>query len=239
MKTLTYILKDPGSAITHFLGMAGALIVAIPLLSRANDHLHLLSMIIFICSMFLLYSASTIYHTFDISESVNTILKKIDHMMIFILIAGSYTPVCLIVLNGKTGYILLSIVWGIALIGIIIKSVWVYCPKWFSSILYIAMGWVCVFAFSPILKVLSRAAFLWLLLGGILYTVGGIVYALKLPFLDGKPEPEYGVIPSGSLSLETLRYKYINSHVIFHIFVLAGSACHFVFMYCYVVNMPI
>lgn len=220
MKTLSKILKDPGSAITHFLGMAGALLVTIPLLSRAEDTIHAVSLAIFICSMVLLYGASTTYHTFDVSESINTLLKKIDHMMIFILIAGSYTPVCLIVLNGKIGYILLSIVWGIALIGIIIKSLWVYCPKWFSSILYIAMGWTCVFAFSPILDNLSMDAFYWLLGGGILYTVGGIIYALKLPIFNEN-------------------HKFINSHVIFHIFVLAGSACHYVFMYRYVATMPI
>ncbi|MCI8372660.1 MAG: hemolysin III family protein [Lachnospiraceae bacterium] len=220
MKTLTKIFKDPGSAITHFLGMAFALIIAVPLLSKATDNVHMVSMAIFVVSMFLLYSASTTYHTFDISESVNTILKKIDHMMIFVLIAGSYTPVCLIVLHGRTGYILLSIVWGIALIGIIIKSVWVFCPKWFSSILYIAMGWTCVFAFSPMLDVLSKEAFGWLLAGGILYTIGGVIYALKLPIFNEN-------------------HKFINSHVVFHIFVLAGSACHFMFMYRYVVQMPV
>lgn len=220
MKTLEKYVKDPGSALTHFLGMAGALLVAIPLLSKAADGLHLTAMAVFICSMFLLYSASTTYHTFDISESVNTVLKKIDHMMIFVLIAGSYTPVCLIVLNGRVGYTLLAVVWGIALIGILIKSLWVFCPKWFSSILYIAMGWVCVFAFSPMLHVLSTQAFGWLLAGGILYTIGGVIYALKLPFFDEK-------------------HPFINSHVIFHIFVLAGSACHFIFMYHYVAGMPV
>lgn len=220
MKTLEKIFKDPGSAITHFLGMAAALVVAIPLISKGTDAIHTVSLSIFICSMVLLYGASTTYHTFDVSESVNTILKKIDHMMIFILIAGSYTPICLIVLNGKTGYILLSVVWGIAIIGIIIKSVWIYCPKWFSSILYIAMGWVCVFAFSPLINTLSRDAFYWLLGGGILYTIGGIIYALKLPIFNEN-------------------HKFMNSHVIFHIFVLAGSACHYVLMYRYIASMPL
>lgn len=220
MNTFFQKLKDPGSAITHFLGMVGAVAVAAPLLIKAKDHTHIIAMAVFICSMFLLYSASTTYHTFNISESVNTVLKKIDHMMIFILIAGSYTPVCLIVLHGKIGYIMLAAVWGIALVGILIKSVWVFCPKWFSSILYISMGWVCVFAFPAILDALSPAAFGWLLGGGILYTVGGIIYALKLPIFNEN-------------------HKFINSHVIFHIFVLAGSACHFIFMYQYVVNMPL
>lgn len=220
MKTLSKIFKDPGSAITHFFGMAAAIVVAAPLLLRTHDPLHTVSMAIFICSMVLLYGASTTYHTFDISESVNTLLKKIDHSMIFVLIAGTYTPVCLIVLNGRTGFILLSVVWGIALAGIVIKSFWIFCPKWFSSILYIAMGWICVFAMSPILNTLSSEAFIWLFGGGVLYTAGGIIYALKLPIFNEN-------------------HKFFNSHVIFHIFVLAGSACHYILMYRYVVNMPV
>lgn len=97
-------------------------------------------------------------------------MKKIDHMMIFILIAGTYTPICLITLKGPVGYGLLALVWGIAIVGIVIKGFWIYCPKWFSSVLYIAMGWVCVLAFTQIMNALPRAAFLWLLAGGIIYT---------------------------------------------------------------------
>ena len=148
-------LKDPGSAITHFIGMLMAIFAAVPLLikaAREPDHIYLISLTIYALSLILLYAASTTYHTFDLSEKANTILKKIDHMMIFILIAGSYTPICLITLKGRTGVILLSLVWGIALVGIILKAFWVFCPKWVSSILYIGMGWTCVLAFTQILK---------------------------------------------------------------------------------------
>lgn len=220
MTALLNKIKDPGSAITHFIGMLAALLFAAPLLSRASDAIHAASLTVFICSMALLYGASATYHTLDISAKVNTLLKKIDHMMIFVLIAGSYTPVCLIVLNGKTGYLLLSIVWGIALLGIIIKCCFIFCPKWFSSILYIAMGWTIVFAFAPLVQALPRQAFLWLLAGGLIYTAGGVIYAIKLPFLNEN-------------------HPYLNSHVIFHIFVLGGSVCHFIFMYNYVAQMPI
>lgn len=140
----TQHLKDPGSAITHFIGMLMAICGAIPLLIKAAHEpgrVSLISLAVYAISLILLYAASTTYHTFDISAKVNTILKKIDHMMIFILIAGSYTPICLITLKGRTGLILLSIVWGIAIVGILIKAFWVYCPKWVSSILYIGMGW--------------------------------------------------------------------------------------------------
>ena len=214
---MKFKIKDPGSAITHFIGMLMALFAATPLLLKASadDRLHLAALSIFIISMILLYAASTIYHTLDISPNVNRILKKIDHMMIFIRIAGTYTPVCLIVLGDRTGWGLLALVWGIAIAGIVIKACWIYCPKWFSSVLYIAMGWVCVLAFTKIINALPRAAFGWLLAGGIIYTVGGIIYALKLPIFNSK-------------------HKYFGSHEIFHLFVMGGSLCHYIMMYQFV-----
>ena len=208
-------LKDPGSAITHFIGMLMAMFAATPLIlraMRAPDTVHVISLSIFIVSMILLYAASTTYHTFDLSERTNKILKKLDHCMIFVLIAGSYTPICLIVLHGRTGFMLLALVWSIAILGIIFKLCWVTCPKWVSSVLYIAMGWVCVLAFTQILNSLPAAAFNWLLAGGIIYTVGGIIYALKLPIFNSK-------------------HKNFGSHEIFHLFVMGGSMCHFVVMY--------
>lgn len=210
-------IKEPGSAITHFIGMLMAIFAAVPLLIKAAhepSRVYIISLTIYAASLILLYAASTTYHTFDISEKVNTILKKIDHMMISVLIAGSYTPVCLIVLKGRTGIILLSIVWAIAIAGILIKAFWVYCPKWVSSVLYIGMGWTCVLAFTQILNNMSPAAFGWLLAGGIIYTVGGVIYALKLPIFNNK-------------------HKNFGSHEIFHLFVMGGSACHFVVMYAF------
>ena len=210
-------IKDPGSAITHFIGMLMAIFAAFPILIKAAHepgHLYLTALTIYAASLILLYAASTTYHTVDISEKVNTILKKIDHMMISVLIAGTYTPICLLVLDRKTGIPLLLLVWGIAIAGILIKAFWVYCPKWFSSVLYIGMGWTCVLAFTQILNTLSPAAFGWLLAGGIIYTIGGIIYALKLPIFNN-------------------RHKNFGSHEIFHLFVMAGSACHFIVMYAY------
>ena len=210
-------IKEPGSAITHFIGMLMAIFAAVPLLIKAAhepSRIYIISLAIYAASLILLYAASTTYHTFDISAKVNTVLKKIDHMMISVLIAGSYTPVCLIVLKGKTGIILLSIVWAIAIAGILIKAFWVYCPKWVSSVLYIGMGWTCVLAFTQILNNMSPAAFGWLLAGGIIYTVGGLIYALKLPLFNNK-------------------HKNFGSHEIFHLFVMGGSACHFIVMYAF------
>ncbi len=210
-------IKDPGSAITHFIGMLMAIFAAVPLLIKAAhepSRIYIISLAIYAVSLILLYAASTTYHTFDLSEKQNTVLKKIDHMMIFILIAGSYTPICLLVLKGRVGIVLLSIVWSIAIVGILIKAFWVFCPKWVSSLLYISMGWTCVLAFTQILNSMSKAAFGWLLAGGIIYTIGGVIYALKLPIFNS-------------------RHKNFGSHEIFHLFVMGGSACHFVVMYAY------
>ena len=223
MKEKATTLKDPGSAITHFIGMLMAIFAAVPLLIKAANHpdrVHLVSLGIFIGSMILLYAASTSYHSLNISPRINKILKKVDHMMISVMISGSYTPVCLIVLKGRTGYTLCALVWGIAILGILVKAFWINCPKWFSSALYIGMGWLCVLAFTQIINSLSPSAFGWLLAGGLIYTVGGVIYALKLPLFNS-------------------RHKYFGSHEIFHLFVMGGSICHFIVMYVYIAAMPL
>ena len=212
-------IREPGSAITHFIAMMMAVFAATPLLIKAalssDGKITLLALGIFCISMILLYGASATYHSLNISGKALRIFRKIDHMMIFVLIAGSYTPVCLIILGGKLCYTLLSVVWVIALFGMILKACWVTCPKWFSSVIYIAMGWVCLGVFGTLWNVLPHAAFGWLLAGGIIYTIGGVIYALKLPIFNGK-------------------HKFFGSHEIFHLFVMGGSICHFIFMYLYV-----
>ena len=211
-------IREPGSALTHFVAMMLAVFAAVPLLVKAGlstGSQNFVAMLIFISSMILLYGASATYHSVNVTGKQLYIFKKIDHMMIFVLIAGSYTPVCLIVLGGELGLQLLAVVWGIALVGIVIKACWVTCPKWFSSMIYIAMGWVCVFVFGQLWSTLPTAAFLWLLAGGIIYTIGGVIYALKLPIFNAK-------------------HTNFSSHVVFHLFVMGGSICHFIFMYLYV-----
>lgn len=135
-------------------------------------------------------------------------------MMIFVLIAGTYTPVCVLMLHNKVGYMMLAAVWGVAAVGMILKACWVTCPKWFSSIIYIAMGWICILALPQIVAALSTQQFLWLLAGGILYTVGGVIYALKLPVFNEL-------------------HKNFGSHEIFHLFVMAGSFCHYMCIYTF------
>ena len=212
-------IREPGSAITHYIGMLLSLIAAAPLLVKAEISgipSALTAMGIFILTMILLYAASTVYHTLDVKSGVLKVFRKLDHMMIFVLIAGTYTPICLLVLKGRVGMIMLALVWGIAFVGMVLKAFWVTCPKWFSSIIYIAMGWICLLVFPTLLRDLKTPAFLWLLAGGILYTVGGVVYALRLQAFN-------------------CVHKYFGSHEIFHLFVMAGSFCHFVVMYWYLV----
>lgn len=210
-------IREPGSALTHFIAMLLALCAAVPLLVRAAVHSgvkSLSAMTVFMISMVLLYAASTIYHSVNCSGRILRIFRKMDHMMIFILIAGTYTPVCLLTLPKPSGLMLLAAVWGIALVGIFIKGFWITCPKWFSSVLYIAMGWSCLSVLGQLFSLLPLHAFLWLLAGGLIYTAGGIIYALRLPLFDAR-HPMFGL------------------HEIFHLFVMAGSLCHFVFMFCY------
>lgn len=215
--------KDPGSAITHFIGMVLIAFAMIPLLwhtfhQSSSTVISLVSMFIFCISMFLLYTASTSYHTFSLTQKMNRRLKKCDHMMIFVMIAGSYTPVCIIVLKNPVGYQMCAAVWAMAILGMCLKAFWVDCPKWFSSILYIGMGWTCIFAMAQIYASLTTSAFAFLVAGGVLYTVGGVVYALKLPLFDKK-------------------HKNFGTHEIFHVFVLLGSFCHYIFMYAFVAHM--
>lgn len=211
-------IREPGSAITHFIGMMLAVFASTPLLIKAavsDGFTAFFAMAVFMLSMIALYGASALYHSVTVKDRILRVFRKIDHMMIFVLIAGSYTPVCLIVLGGQLGYTLLAVVWTIAVIGMLVKALWITCPKWFSSAIYIAMGWVCLGVFGQLWNTLPHSAFLWLLAGGIIYTAGGIIYALKLPLFNSK-------------------HQYFGSHEIFHLFVMGGSVCHFIFMYLYV-----
>lgn len=213
-----FTVKDPVSALTHFIGMIVSATGAIPLLYKAfqtGSFLCIAAMMIYALSLIALYGASTTYHTFDVNPAVNKRLKKADHMMISVLIAGSYTPICLLVLGNTIGMIMLSVVWGLAIVGILINIFWIFCPKWVSSVLYIGMGWTCVIGIPSIYRAFPPAAFGWLLAGGIMYTIGGVIYALKLSVFNGK-------------------HQNFGSHEIFHIFVMLGSICHYIVMYGYV-----
>ena len=216
--TLQITIREPGSALTHLAGMVLAIIGSFPLLIKASlNHgtYGLMVMSIFMLSMILLYGASATYHSVNLTGQALMPFKRVDHMMIFVLIAGSYTPSCMMIFDHALGYRMMAVVWGIALAGMLFKLFWVTCPKWLSSVLYIAMGWVVIFAVKPLYQALPLPGFLWLLAGGIVYTVGGVLYALKLKVFNS-------------------RHKNFGSHEIFHLFVVGGSICHYVFTYFYV-----
>lgn len=209
---MTITIREPANALTHLSAMILSIFAAIPLIIKytlSDGLLGAVSMSIFMISMILLYGASGLYHS--VTKKIKS-FKKLDHCMIFLLIAGSYTPICLLALPQNVGHLLLFLVWMIAFAGIIFKLCWVTCPKWVSSVLYIAMGWLCLSQFMVIYHSLKFSAFIWLLIGGIIYTIGGIIYALKLPVFDNL-------------------HPNFTTHTIFHLFVVAGSIAHYICMY--------
>ncbi|MDD3706025.1 MAG: hemolysin III family protein [Clostridiaceae bacterium] len=212
-------VKDPFSGFSH---LAGALlsIAGLCLLVRyASENgtvWHIVSFSIFGASLILLYTASSIYHLLVVSEKGTRILRKIDHMMIYVLIAGTYTPVCLIPLRGGWGWSLLISIWSIAMVGVILKVLWFNAPRWLYTFFYLLMGWLIVIAFIPLVRTMPMAAMLWLIAGGLLYTVGAIIYGTKWP---------------------RLKSKVFGFHEVFHIFVLYGSFCHFWMMFKYILYL--
>jgi hemolysin III len=167
---------------------------------------HIVSFSIFGFTMFLMYMSSSVYHLLPMKDKALRVFKRIDHIMIFLFIAGTYTPICLVGLKGVWGWSIFGVAWGLALIGIILKAVWLHAPRWFSTMVYILMGWMAMIAIYPLSHTFSTRALIWLILGGLSYTVGAVIYALK------KPDPFPGVF---------------GFHEIWHLFVLGGSACHF------------
>jgi hemolysin III len=211
-------IREPINGLTHLAGallsFVGLLAMVIKAAMTTPSPAVISAVIIFGVSMILLYSASATYHMVIARDRVIAFLRRLDHSMIFVLIAGTYTPFCFISLNGKTGAILFSIISGIAISGVVFKMVWFNCPRWISTALYIAMGWMIVFVFSPLAGSLNPVGLFLLIIGGIFYTVGGIIYGAKPKFLET---------------------KYLGFHEIFHIFIMLGSLAHFLTVYLYVI----
>lgn len=201
---------------THFIGVILSIVATLLLILKSNSTQSLIGVIslaVFGISMILLFTASTLYHWLKLPEEGIKKLRKVDHIMIFIYIAATYTPVCTIVLKGYTGWILLIAVWLVASIGVIIKLFWMSAPRWLSTAIYVLMGWLAVVVIYPLFTTLQLKALIWLLAGGVFYTIGAIIYAIK------KPDPFPGIL---------------GFHEIFHIFVLAGSFSHFWLMFNYI-----
>lgn len=211
-------LREPINGLTHLVGAILSLFALIAMLLKIHmvgaSTITVVSVILFGLSMILLYSASATYHSVIASDKVIKRLKKLDHTMIFILITGSYAPFCLVALNGKVGIELFSAVSICAVLGIIFKMFWVTCPKWISSVMYIGIGWFAIFAIYPMAQVLNIVGLIWLIMGGVMYTIGGVIYALKS---------------------EKIRIGAFGGHEIFHVFIMLGSLCHFICIFCYII----
>lgn len=210
-------IREPINGLTHLAGallsFAGLLALVIKASLTTGSALAITSVTIFGISMILLYTASATYHMVKAKDRVIAFLRRIDHSMIFVLIAGSYTPFCLISLNGVTGWTLFAIITIAALCGILFKMIWFKSPRWLSTSIYIVMGWMVIFVVPPLSSVLSQEGIFWLVAGGVMYTIGGVIYALKPDFL---------------------RSKHLGFHEIFHIFIMLGSLSHFLSVYIYV-----
>lgn len=210
-------IREPINGLTHLAGAIFSFIGLLALVIKASmttgSALAVTAVIIFGISMVLLYSASATYHMVIAKGRVIAFLRRIDHSMIFILIAGSYTPYCLISLKGITGWTFFGIVSSLAVAGIIFKMVWFNCPRWLSTAIYIAMGWLAVFIFAPLAESLTTVGISLLIAGGLFYTLGGVIYGLKPKFLE---------------------FKYMGFHEIFHIFILLGTLAHFLSVYMFV-----
>ena len=210
-------VKDPMSALTHFIGFVAVIPIFILLILQARAEatpLHVIGFTVFGISLLLLYGASTIYHTLDVCPKKTSFLRRIDHMMIFVLIAGTYTPVCLVTLQGTWGWTLLVAIWAFALFGVLLKIFWMNAPRWLSTLIYVVMGWLAVIAFVPLKAAVSWGGIGLLVAGGLAYTIGAVIYATKKP----------------NLAL----LKSFGFHEIFHVFVMVGSAIHIAFMFQYV-----
>ena len=203
----------PWSAITHGVGAALALAGTALLLARSaamGKWLYFGLFAVYGLSMVCLYTASTLYHCLNGSVAKRLALRKYDHCSIYLLIAGSYTPLCLTVLRNAGGIPLVIAVWTLALAGTALTIAKLSIPRWLTSAIYLFMGWLAIFAIVPIYRALPAEGFVWLLAGGLLYTVGGVLYAVKWP---GRNNPRFGC------------------HEVFHVFIVLGSAAHFVMMY--------
>ena len=210
--------REPMNALTHLIGAVLSVfgIIAMVVLIIAEDNvtpLTLISVLEFKESLICLNGTSFTYHASQGDQEKILLLKKLDHAMIFILIAGTYTPFCLLCLTGTMRTAMMVAIWGVALIGIILKVAWINMPRWLGTGLYIFLGWFALFVLGPLYQALPLPGFMLLLGGGVMYTIGGVIYAIK--------KPNFG--------------KNFGFHELFHIFVILGSFCHFICVFFFII----
>lgn len=202
-------LREPVSGLTHLAGVLLAsvgLIVLLDTAASAGRTDQLVAFGVFGFGLLVLYTASALYHLLPLSPVGVARLRRVDHMAIFVLIAGTYTPFCLLALDGAWRVGLLALIWGLALCGVLLKILWMDAPRWLSVVLYLGMGWVAVIAAPVIFRAMPAGGMEWVLGGGLIYSAGALVYGLK------HPNPVPGMF---------------GFHELWHLFVVAGSICHF------------
>jgi hemolysin III len=206
-------IREPVNGLSHLLGLVLAAAGTMLLLSQARTPGQLAAFSIYGATLILLYGASTLYHSLPLSERPLRALRRLDHIAIYFLIAGTYTPIALVTLGNRLGWTLLAVVWLIAAAGIPFKLFFLDAPVWLSTGTYLFMGYLSLLAVVPLARIVSFTGVLWLVAGGIAYTVGAVIYSRQ------RPNPLPG---------------WFGHHEIWHVLVLVGSACHFAFMVYYV-----
>ncbi|MFS0750943.1 PAQR family membrane homeostasis protein TrhA [Oceanobacillus sp. 1P07AA] len=210
-------IREPMNAFTHFIGIVlsviGLVFLVVKSAQISASAQTITAVTIFGVSLILLYTASTVYHSIIAQPPVIAFLRKLDHSMIYVLIAGTYIPFCLVSLEGTIGWVLFTIITALALFGVSFKLIWFHSPRWLSTLLYVLMGWIVILFSGSLAPELGLQGMFLLILGGVLYTVGAVIYWLKPGFL---------------------RFRYFGFHEIFHIFILLGSISHYLCIYVYV-----
>jgi len=201
-------LREPFNGLTHLGGAIAAFFGQITLLIVGwSGTAKIISIFIYSFSLIALFSASATYHLTKARPAVLQILRKLDHSAIFLLIAGTYTPFCINAFTGFYRWGLLAIIWTIAIVGIVVKLFYVKAPRWLNAVVYVVMGWLCVSAVGQMPAVLPVSAIVWLIIGGVVYTLGAVIYATKIfNFIPGK----------------------FGFHEVWHIFVMLGALSHFI-----------
>ena len=202
-------LREPVNGLTHLAAGLLAFVGWVVLLATAVSVGRIDQLVafgVYGVSLISLYAVSALYHLLPLSRAGVARLRRLDHMTIFVLIAGTYTPFCLLALDGGWRWGLLGLIWGLALGGVLLKLLWMDAPRWLSVVLYLAMGWVALIAAPALFRAVPTEGMAWVLAGGLTYSAGALIYGLK------RPNPLPGVF---------------GFHEVWHLFVVAGSACHF------------
>lgn len=206
-------IREPVNSLTHLAGAVLSVIAMILMLYKGVEKgigpVGIVSLVAFGLSMIALYTTSGIYHLVIAKDKVLLRLKKLDHSMIFVLIAGSYTPILAFVAQGRERVIMLTVIWAVALSGVLFKVFWINAPRWLYTGIYLGMGWISVFILGKIYAAVGLGGILLLLAGGISYSIGAVIYGMKKPDIS----------------------RHFGFHELFHCFVLTGSFFHFLMVY--------